>query len=163
MVPPKIQLFIWLLAHNKLATVDNLNKKGLDKPVQCCFCTDHESASHLFFECVVAKAIWRFVGEFFGHEIGTDYISVASKWLQKENLYGTNIITTVVLRSVWLIWNDLIFNKQAWVVVRMVLRRMLRLTMEWQTTFKESKMGEMKRWSSFLEMLIKEPLRITNG
>jgi hypothetical protein len=71
MVPPKIQLFLWLLAHNKLTTVDNLNKKGLDKPVQCCFCTYHESVSHLFFECVV--------GEVFGHEIGTDYISVASK------------------------------------------------------------------------------------
>jgi hypothetical protein len=26
-VPPKIQLFLWLLAYNKLAIVDNLNKK----------------------------------------------------------------------------------------------------------------------------------------
>jgi hypothetical protein len=25
-VPPKVQLFLWLLSHNKLATVDNLNK-----------------------------------------------------------------------------------------------------------------------------------------
>jgi hypothetical protein len=36
-VTPKIHLFLWLLAHNKLATVDNLNKRGLNKPVQCCF------------------------------------------------------------------------------------------------------------------------------
>jgi hypothetical protein len=57
MVPPRIQLFLWLLAHNKLATVDNLNKKGLDKPVQCCFCAEKESIFHLFFECGVAKAI----------------------------------------------------------------------------------------------------------
>jgi hypothetical protein len=28
-VPPKIQLFLWLLSHYKLATVDNLNKRGL--------------------------------------------------------------------------------------------------------------------------------------
>jgi hypothetical protein len=32
-VPPKKQLFMWLLSHNKLATVDNLNKKGMNKPV----------------------------------------------------------------------------------------------------------------------------------
>jgi hypothetical protein len=32
MVPPKIQLFLWLLSHNKLATVDNLNKRGYQKP-----------------------------------------------------------------------------------------------------------------------------------
>jgi hypothetical protein len=36
-VPPKIHLFLWLLSHNKLATTDNLNKRGLDKPVQCYF------------------------------------------------------------------------------------------------------------------------------
>jgi hypothetical protein len=28
-VPPKVQLFLWLVSHNKLATVDNLNKKVL--------------------------------------------------------------------------------------------------------------------------------------
>jgi hypothetical protein len=99
MLPPRIHLFLWLLAHNKLATVDNLNKKGLDEPVQCCFCAKEESIFHLFL-CVVAKAIRRVVGEFLGYEIGTDFISVASKWLQKEKLYGTNIITTVVLRGV---------------------------------------------------------------
>jgi hypothetical protein len=48
-VPPKIHLFLWLLSHNKLATVDNLNKKGLDKPVQCSFCNEKESINHLFF------------------------------------------------------------------------------------------------------------------
>jgi hypothetical protein len=34
-VPPKIQLFLWWLSYNKLATVDNLNKRGIQKPVQC--------------------------------------------------------------------------------------------------------------------------------
>jgi hypothetical protein len=57
-VPPKIQLFLWLPSHNKLATVDNLNKKGFKKPEQCCFCCENESIIHLFFECGVAKAIW---------------------------------------------------------------------------------------------------------
>jgi hypothetical protein len=33
-VPPKLHLFLWLLAHNKLAIVDNLNKKGFSKPKQ---------------------------------------------------------------------------------------------------------------------------------
>jgi hypothetical protein len=35
--PPKIQLFLWLLSHNKLATIDNLNKKCMNKP-PCCRC-----------------------------------------------------------------------------------------------------------------------------
>jgi hypothetical protein len=30
-VPPKVQMFLWLLSHNKLATIDNLRKRGIDK------------------------------------------------------------------------------------------------------------------------------------
>jgi hypothetical protein len=57
------------------------------------------------------------------------YLSVTSKWLQKEKFYNVNIISTVVLRGIWLIRNDFIFNKQVWSDVKLILR-MLRLTME---------------------------------
>jgi hypothetical protein len=56
-VPPKIQLFLWLLSHNKLATFDNLNRKETSKPEQCCFCSENESIRHLFFECAVARVM----------------------------------------------------------------------------------------------------------
>jgi hypothetical protein len=35
--------------------VDNLNRKGLNKPVQCSFCNEKETINHLFFECVVTR------------------------------------------------------------------------------------------------------------
>jgi hypothetical protein len=79
-VPRKIHLFLWLLSNNKLATVDNLNKKGMDKPVRC-FCNEMESIHHLCFECVVARVVWSYVMDYLGFAIGCDYISVASKWL----------------------------------------------------------------------------------
>jgi hypothetical protein len=129
-VPPRVQLFLWLLSHNRLAIADNLNKKGINKPVQCCFCSEAESVFLLFFNCTIAKSVWDMVGEFIGKGIGADYVLVASKWLQKEKLYGTSIITIVVLRSIWLIRNDIIFNNQVWVDVKMILRRMLKLTLE---------------------------------
>jgi hypothetical protein len=80
-VPSKIQLFLWLLSHNKLAMVDNLNKKGFAKPAHCCFCSEDESVLHLLFECAVTRAIWEYVQKFLESDIGTSYISVASKWL----------------------------------------------------------------------------------
>jgi hypothetical protein len=58
-VPQKIHMFLWLLSHNKLATVDNLNKKGLAKPESCMFCAENENISHIFFGCVVARVIWK--------------------------------------------------------------------------------------------------------
>jgi hypothetical protein len=47
-VPPKIHLFLWLLAYNKLAMVDNLNKKGLKKNTRCCFCGENEYLTYVF-------------------------------------------------------------------------------------------------------------------
>jgi hypothetical protein len=75
--------------------------------------------------------------------IGNDYISVASKWLQKEKCYVTNIISTAALRSIWLTRNDFIFNNQGWRNVKLVLRRMLRLSEEWQLLCKGDKLEEM--------------------
>jgi hypothetical protein len=59
--------------------VDNLNKKGMNKLVQCCFCGEKESIHHLFFECVDAKVVWSHVFEFLAFDIGADYMSVAAK------------------------------------------------------------------------------------
>jgi hypothetical protein len=78
-VPPKIQLFLWLLSHNKLATVDNLNKKGMNKPVQWCFCEENESIHHLFFEYAMTRVVWEYVSEIVGCCLGEDYLSVATK------------------------------------------------------------------------------------
>jgi hypothetical protein len=122
-VPPKVQLFLWLLSHNKLAIVDNLKKRGLDRPEQCCFCHEKESIVHLFFECVVSKAIWSYVCEFLGFSTGPDYISVASKWLHEKKFYSVNISSTVTLRGIWLTINDFICHKQAWLDVKTILRR----------------------------------------
>jgi hypothetical protein len=97
-VPPKIHLFLWLLSHNKLATVDNLNEKGMDTPKLCHFYDEEESILHLFFECVVARTIWACVSEYFWFELGRDFLSVASKWLCKEEHYISNIISSAVMR-----------------------------------------------------------------
>jgi hypothetical protein len=89
-VPPKIHLFLWLLSHNKLVTIDNLNRKGFNKPSQCKFCDEHDSITHLFFEYVVAKAVWCYVNDFLDMDVGVDYIPMASKWLSRDKFYVVN-------------------------------------------------------------------------
>jgi hypothetical protein len=81
----------------------------------------------------------------------------------KRKCYVINIISSVVLRGIWLIRNDFIFNKQEWVSVKQVLRRMLRLPKEWMVIVKEAKREEMKNLLSFLDKAIREPLRIPSA
>jgi hypothetical protein len=49
-VPPRVHIFLWLLANNKTLTRDNLAKrKNLDDE-SCLFCSESESIRHIFFE-----------------------------------------------------------------------------------------------------------------
>jgi hypothetical protein len=82
--------------------MDNVNKRGMSKLVECQFCGEEESIAHLFFECCVAKAISSYVTEFLGMQIGLDYISVAVKWLSAEKYYIINVISSVVIRGLLL-------------------------------------------------------------
>jgi hypothetical protein len=126
------------------------------------FCSEDESIRHLFFQCVVAKVIWKLIGSIVGCEVGSDYLSVASRWIHKKKCYGINIFTTAVLRGVWLIRNEMVFNNQVWSDVRSILRRILQLIMEWKPIFKEENLEEMMNWLCSLEKLIHKSLQIKN-
>ena len=49
-IPPRVQIFLWLLSQNKIMTTDNLRKRGMPKPLECCLCKEFESVAHLFFD-----------------------------------------------------------------------------------------------------------------
>jgi hypothetical protein len=78
----------------------------------------------------VARVIWNYTSDFLGMGIGSDYISVASKWHSEEKSYTTNIISSAVMRGLWLTRNDFVFNNQVWSDVKMELKRIWKLSME---------------------------------
>jgi hypothetical protein len=67
------------------------------------------------------------VSEFLGMRLGADYISIASKWLNEKKWDTVNIISTAVLRGIWLTRNDFVFNGQCWLDVKLILRRARKL------------------------------------
>jgi hypothetical protein len=72
-------------------------------------------------------------------------MSIASKWLHSEKYYCVSIISSAVLKGIWLMRNNLVFDKQGWLDVKEILRKIPRLTMEWKCIFKEAEMGEMMK------------------
>jgi hypothetical protein len=60
-VPPRIHVFLWLLANNKTLTRDNLHKRRHVEDRTCLFCSDLESVDHLFFKCFVVSQIWHYL------------------------------------------------------------------------------------------------------
>jgi hypothetical protein len=54
-IPPRVQLLLWLLSKDKIPTRDNLSTRRKVADPTCVFCSELETANHLLFECVVAK------------------------------------------------------------------------------------------------------------
>jgi hypothetical protein len=80
---------------------------------------------------------------------------------RRNLLYECNILS--VLRSIWLVRNDIIFRKQVWSSVKCILRKAMKILLDWEIIYKESNKVEMKKWLSCLEQLIRKPLRIENA
>jgi hypothetical protein len=60
-LPHKIKVFIWLVVRNKILTKDNFKKRNRHGSGDCCFCGCYESIDHLFFNCSIARYVWRVI------------------------------------------------------------------------------------------------------
>jgi 5-methylcytosine-specific restriction endonuclease McrA len=72
-VPPKLHVFLWLLANEKVLTRDNLAKRRQVDDLTCLYCNDTESVKHVFFECCVAKWLWEVLAEVTGLPVIIDF------------------------------------------------------------------------------------------
>jgi hypothetical protein len=77
-VQPRVHVFLWLLANNKLLSRDNLSKRQHVPDASCLFCCDDESVAHLFFECVVAREMWSQISMLTGIKLQVNLLSVSS-------------------------------------------------------------------------------------
>jgi hypothetical protein len=96
-VPSRVYIFLWLLANNKTLTRDNLEKRRKLDDKRCLFCNEHESVSHLFFECCVAQRVLREIAEISGKSLGADFESVVRFWVADKKYKVLNICSTAVL------------------------------------------------------------------
>ena len=57
---PKIDMFIWTLAHNSIQTGESLQRKGWEGPYRCPLCQQvEETTDHLILDCDYSKEVWK--------------------------------------------------------------------------------------------------------
>jgi hypothetical protein len=120
-IPPRVQIFLWLLYKNKTLTRDNLAKRRevLDKT--CLFCNEPESVCHLFFECCVANRLWPVTTEILNLRSDWNFEVLATFWIANKRHAFTNIISSAVIWCLWNVCNKMCLQGLTWTGERMVL------------------------------------------
>jgi hypothetical protein len=84
-IPLKIKVFLWLLYREAILTKDNLVNKNWRGNEKCCFCFHYETIQHLFFDCDLAKFIWRVIQITIGLEPPLNIMNIFGAWVQNIN------------------------------------------------------------------------------
>jgi hypothetical protein len=124
-VPPRVHFFLWLLSKDKLLIRNNLEKRRNLDDTSCLFCSDRETANHLFFECILAKRAWMLISRVIGRQIGESSESIAKLWLCNKKFDITNMVTSEVCCSLWELRNSICFQGITWMSMRMLWQRVL--------------------------------------
>ena len=66
-VPKRVTFFLWIVAYDRILTLDNLMLRGHPLANRCCMCCcDGESVDHLLLHCPVTHTLWTFILQAFG-------------------------------------------------------------------------------------------------
>jgi hypothetical protein len=80
----------------------------------CYFCNSDEIIQHIFFDCVLAKFIWRVIHLTFDLRAPDNISDVFGDWVQNMKSNNKKIFfigICVMLWAIWLSLNAIIFNK----------------------------------------------------
>ncbi|GJY65523.1 RNA-directed DNA polymerase, eukaryota, reverse transcriptase zinc-binding domain protein [Tanacetum coccineum] len=119
-IPIKINVFLWRLSLNKLATRVNLDRKGIDVDSTLCpLCMeDVETVNHIFFSCNMATVLWGLFASWW--ELDIPVCANVEDWFGWiDSLHRSNRIKSIIEGAgstlLWCIWkfrNKLIFSSQ---------------------------------------------------
>ena len=98
---PTAHIFAWRVLHNRVATYDNLLKRGiLLESRRCVVCdTCDESVCHLFLTCRVATQIWKLCDSWIG--VSLVHHNRAKDHFLGFDMLGLNSKENCVWRTVW--------------------------------------------------------------
>lgn len=117
-IPPKVRLLFWQACHNKIATKQNLRKRGMDvgDGGMSVFCrATEESNDHLFLHCSKVKFLWDKIMQLTTIDCvcPSSLSGIWMEWSTLETGLDNKIWSSIPLALVWSLWlsrNALVFR-----------------------------------------------------
>ncbi|GKC45716.1 RNA-directed DNA polymerase, eukaryota, partial [Tanacetum coccineum] len=115
-IPIKVNIFIWRLRLDKLPTLVNMDRKGIDiDSLICPICNEHvENVDHLFFSCEMAHDLWGLLARWCTLDIPE--VSNITEWFSWLNDAHVSKSARIILEGIastimWSVWN----LRNAWI------------------------------------------------
>ena len=102
----KIQILLWQMFQNVVLTrqiMKNINWPG--NP-HCSFCSNIETPQRLFFICLVARIVWRFVGVVLRTDLFLNNHWQFYSWCSSFTPHGERFYTMDLVAIIYAIWNS---------------------------------------------------------
>ena len=114
-LPLKIKIFLWYLGRGVTLTKDNLLKRRWKGSAKCSFCNQHETIQHLFFDCYIAKALWRIIFIALNIRTPSSVNHIIGSWQNGKGVQHKRRLLVGVAAMFWSIWlcrTDAVFNNK---------------------------------------------------
>ena len=114
-IPLKTKIFLWYIKRGVLLTKDNLARRNWLGHKGCCFCTYNESIQHLFFDCQLAKSLWRIVFMSIGLSPPRNTAHLFNLWVRQGGPKNKPLLLAGAAALIWAIWlqrNDCVFDRK---------------------------------------------------
>ncbi|KAL4280566.1 hypothetical protein GQ457_03G000290 [Hibiscus cannabinus] len=119
--PPKVEFFYWLVVQNRIPVKVELVKRGVSSitELSCPLCGNKfEIAAHLLFNCDISWLIWMQFAAFWGLSLvlPENPISFLYAWegarhdVSSDSIW--HLIPFVIIWSIWLMRNEIVFEKK---------------------------------------------------
>jgi len=129
-IPLKVVIFVWHLFRNRLATRDNLLRRGVinnDSQLRVGGCGSLQTTSHLFSHCSIFGMVWHFIDRWLGIFAVAPHC-VEDRFSQFSFLGGgskvwQSFMHMIWFASLWEIWkerNNKIFNGKECSILQLV-------------------------------------------
>ncbi|CAL1371675.1 unnamed protein product [Linum trigynum] len=137
MIPTKVCAFMWLVAHKRILTLDNLKKRGWQLANTCELCgVEEESIDHILSQCGFVVEIWTRMQRVCGalDLSGGDFITIIRRWSLAVDDSVESCVRFGALHAVsWQVWlerNRRVF-KGTRLQARGVTRKAVRDSLDW--------------------------------
>jgi hypothetical protein len=122
--PLKVKIFVWYLQKGVVLTKYNIARRQLKGSLKCCFCSMGETIRYLFFDCQMARFMWRIVQVSFNITPPINIEHMFTGWLNgisKKLMYKIMVGASTLCCAIWLSRNDMVFNNTRAVTLMQVI------------------------------------------